>query len=153
MPRSWSADQMKDLSIRAIAVSQGFRSLRDSASYWVRAGLCSTDQSISKLSSSSRGESFYVWNWGSCARAEITSSQVSCCTPKPYIFFFEAGSYKFSSMINKNRWLGWWWRGTDNSGPSSPPSRRFIPVNSITWDWSGHDKPFCVNFKNIYSLF
>lgn len=134
---------MKDLSIWAIGVWQGLRSLRDSASYWVRAGLCTTDHSISKLSSSFRSESFYVCNWGSCGRPETTSPQLSCCTPRRYIFLWR---WKSSSQLISIRAGGW---GGDEEAQMTLDSRRFIPVNSITLDWSRHDKPLSVNFKKI----
>lgn len=54
--------------------------------------------------------------------------------PAHVFIFYEAGRDKFLAGINQNISLGWCWRC--NPG-STPPRRRFIPVNVITLDWAG----------------
>ena len=146
-----------------------YQSFRDPNSYWVRPGLTALsttpqtytpDYNCSKLNSSCRSENFCVWKvllprteaavapLKQCrrCRAEPASSEVSCYASRPYIFFYVSGRDKFIAGINQNSLLGWCWRGTDNPGSSTPPSRGFIPVNSITLDWSGQDKPQWASF-------
>lgn len=93
-----------------------------------------------------------LWHLKQCkrCRAKPTYSQVSCYSPRPYTFFFlRSWEGQVLSWCQPEQL----WRGTDNLGPSVPPSRVFIPVNSITLDWFGQNKPLWASFLKISAVF